>query len=59
MSYEDRYDAMSDYNAERRGEGHDEGVAEERERILKILETMKDWDQKFYKLLKTEIGDID
>jgi len=28
MSYEDRYFAQSDYNAELRGEGHEEGRSE-------------------------------
>ncbi|KKN76319.1 hypothetical protein LCGC14_0371710 [marine sediment metagenome] len=37
MSYEDQMDAKSDYDAERRGEGIEEGIAEERERILNLL----------------------
>ncbi len=51
MSFEDKYDAMSDYNAEQQGEGYGEAVAEitklfltkiqktySKEEILKILE---------------------
>ena len=37
MSWEEQFDAMSDHNAEMRGEGIEEGAAEERERILVIL----------------------
>lgn len=34
MGYEDKLDAMSDYNAEKIGEGIEEGIQEEHQRIL-------------------------